>query len=334
MKVTYYHRQPQKNNTSIERVFETVRKALPAGLRYEVAVARYESRGFWPRIWNTIEAIFRQGDVNHITGDVHYLAYFLRKKRTLLTIHDCVTLERLKGLRQKVFLFLWYWLPARRSALVSVISESTKQELLRYLRCPPEKIRVVHDPVSDDFQLHPVEFNVRKPVVLQVGTGQNKNLLRVAKALQGIPCHLRIIGSLSDEYTRKLRECGLEYSSAAGISDAQVVEEYQNCDMLVFVSTYEGFGLPVVEANAIGRPVVTSNILSMPEVAGNAACLVDPLDVDDIRKGILRIIEDADYREQLIQHGFDNVKRFRPEAIAAQYVELYRELMTGAKLQV
>ena len=99
VKVTYYHRRPQKNNTSIERVFETVRKALPASLRYEVAVARYESRGFWPRIWNTIEAIFHQGDVNHITGDVHYLACFLRKRKTLLTIHDCVTLERLQGFR-------------------------------------------------------------------------------------------------------------------------------------------------------------------------------------------------------------------------------------------
>ena len=326
MKVTYYHRRPFDGNFSIERVFRDVRAHLPETVESEVATARYQSRGLWRRIYNAVEAVFRQGDVNHITGDVHYLTYFLRKRKTLLTIHDCVTLERLKGFRKKVFFFLWYWLPARRSALVSVISESTKRELLCYLKIPPDKIRVVHDPVPADFRPHPAEFHSTKPVILQIGTSPNKNLLRVAEALHGIPCHLRIVGDLSPEQIHTLQKCLIEYSSGASLSDEEIVEEYQHCDIVVFVSTYEGFGLPILEANATGRPVVTGNILSMPEVAGEAACLVDPFDTEAIRQGILRVIEDRGYREELVRHGFRNVERFRPEAIAAQYVKLYEEL--------
>ena len=110
------------------------------------------------------------------------------------------------------------------------------------------------------------------------------------------------------------------------LSREELVEQYQRCDLLIFASTYEGFGLPIVEANAVGRPVVTSNLWSMPEVAGNAACLVDPLDVASIRAGICRVIQDSAYRERLVEAGFENVKRFQVEGIAAQYANLYRSV--------
>ncbi|GLI36455.1 glycosyltransferase family 4 protein [Desulforhabdus amnigena] len=210
---------------------------------------------------------------------------------------------------------------------MTVISNSTKEDLLRYVKVDPQKVRVVHDCVSAAFKPTPKEFNITKPIILQVGTGPNKNLERVAEALQGIPCHLRVIGTLTDRQTTVLQRFGIEYSSASNISDEQIVEEYCRCDMLVFASTYEGFGLPIVEAQATGRPVVTSNILSMPEIAGESACLVDPFDVASIRAGILRILKDSNYREDLVQKGIKNVQRFQPRAITAQYVKLYRELL-------
>jgi glycosyltransferase involved in cell wall biosynthesis len=329
MKVVFYHRRPQGANYSIERLFNDVRDALPPEVKYEVALSKFPSRGFWKRIYNIIEAVFRQGDVNHITGDVHFLTFLLRKKKTLLTILDLVSVERLKGLRKVLFLLLWYWLPVKRSAVVSVISESTKKELLRYLKCDPHKIRVVHCCVSGDFIPVPKDFNINKPIILQIGTGKNKNLLCVAEAIKGIPCHLRIVGELSHDQSFHLRKFDTEYSAVHNISDKQVLKEYQDCDMLVFVSTYEGFGLPILEAQATGRPVVTSNIMSMPEVAGDGTCLVDPYDVTAIRKGILKIINDSSYRKELVQHGFENVKKFRPEKIAAQYVELYKQIIKG-----
>lgn len=327
--VTFYHRQPQGANYSIERLFNDVRNALPPEVNYKVAISRFPSRGFFRRVYNIIEAVFRQSDVNHITGDIHYLTFLLRKKKTLLTIHDLVSVKRLKKLRKVLFFLLWYQLPVKRSAVVSVISESTKKELLRYLKCDPHKIRVIHDCVSDDFIPVPKDFNINKPIILQMGTGKNKNLLCVAEAIRGIPCHLRIVGELSHDQLFHLRKFDIEYSTVYNISDKEILKEYQACDMLVFASTYEGFGLPILEAQATGRPVVTSNIMAMPEVAGDGACLVDPYNIAAIRKGILKVINNSSYRKELIQNGFENVKRFRPEKIAAQYVELYKQIIKG-----
>jgi glycosyltransferase involved in cell wall biosynthesis len=326
MKVTYFHLRPHDIQVSIGRMFTEVRNSLPPSIRPRVAVSTFRSRGFWPRVYNMLEATFRQGNVNHVTGDVHYLTLLLRRRRTLLTILDCVSLERLAGFRWWLFFLFWYWLPAKRSALISVISESTKKELLRYLKYDPQRIRVVYCPCRQEFNATPKEFNVQKPVILQVGTGANKNLRRVAEALQGIPCRLRIIGKLTKEQALTLQECRIDYSAVAGISDEELVREYQQCDLLVFVSTYEGFGMPIIEANATGRPVVTSNILSMPEVAGEAAAFADPFDVMSIRQSILRVIEDGNFRDTIVRLGYENIKRFKPERIASEYVKIYREL--------
>ena len=83
---------------------------------------------------------------------------------------------------------------------------------------------------------------------------------------------------------------GLPFSTGESLSDAEVVRAYQECDLVLFASTYEGFGLPIVEAQAVGRPVITSDILSMPEVAGGAARLVDPFSVPAIRGAVLELI--------------------------------------------
>lgn len=329
MRVTFYHRCRQGANYSIERLFNDVRTALPPEVQYRVAVSKFPSCGFWRRLYNIIEAAFRQSDVNHITGDVHFLTFLLSKKKTLLTIHDLVSVNRLNGLRKYIFFFLWYWMPVKRSAVVSVISEFTKKELSHYLKCDPQKIRVVYDCVSKDFRSVPKDFNINKPIILQIGTGKNKNVSRVAEALKGIACHLRIVGELSYEQLSHLREFDIEYSSVFNISDEQILKEYQQADMLVFASTYEGFGLPILEAQATGRPVVTSNIMSMTEVAGNGACLVNPYDVASISEGIFKIINDSYYRYELVHYGFENVKKFHPEKIAAQYVELYKQMIKG-----
>ncbi|MDL1979164.1 MAG: glycosyltransferase family 4 protein [Deltaproteobacteria bacterium] len=330
MHVTFFQRKPQEANYSIERLFDDVLKSFSSGVQCRVAISRFPSRGLFRRLYNIIEAVFRQGDVNHITGDVHFLTYLLRKGKTILTIHDLVSVERLTGFRKALFLFLWYRLPMRRVVVVTVISESTKKELLNYIKYEPQKIKVVYDCISDDFRPASRDFNVNKPIILQIGTEKNKNLARVATAIREMPCHLRIVGKLYHDQASHLREANIEYSSVYNISDEEILKEYQDCDMLVFASTYEGFGLPILEAQATGRPVVTSNILSMPEVAGYGACLVNPYDVIAIRQGLLKVINDTFYRNALVRNGFENVKRFRPKKIAAQYLELYEQIIKGS----
>ena len=117
----------------------------------------------------------------------------------------------------------------------------------------------------------------------------------------------------------ELNENNIDYANFTYLSDEEVFEQYKECDMLSFVSTYEGFGMPIVEANTVGRPVITSNLLSMPEVAGDAALIVNPYNIDEIRNGILKIINDDIYRNNLIHNGYENVKRFNLNDIAEQY---------------
>lgn len=329
LRVTYYHRRPGLGCYSIERLFSAIRAGLPPSVDWKVAAAPCSSVGFLRRLYNVLDAVFRQGDVNHITGDIHYIAALLRKGRTVLTIHDCVSLERLRGAKKTAVRLLWYWLPVKRSAIVTVISESTKRELLRYVKCDPRKIRVVYNCILPEFVPWPREFNHSCPTILQVGTAPNKNLRRVAEALEGIRCRLQIIGKLSEEQKETLACRRIDYAAAADVSDDELVQSYRNADLVVFASTYEGFGLPIIEANATGRPVVTSDVYSMPEVAGDAACIVDPFDVKSIRAGILRIIQDPVCRSELVRNGFKNVERFRSRVIAAEYTKLYYEIVDG-----
>ena len=334
IRVTQFFRSARAGGYSIERLYEDVRVHLPADFLVSVYHARFLSKGFWPRLFDALLARRYQGDVNHVTGDVHFMTYFLCKRRTLLTIHDCAGLDRLRGVRRRILWLFWFWLAEKRCAAIVAVSEATKKQLLRHLRCDPDKIRVIYNCVSPEFSAMPKEFNSACPRILQIGTKENKNLERLVRAVEGLSCKLVIIGKLTDSQRSTLKRCKVDFEEHVGLSREALLDQYRRCDLLALVSTYEGFGLPIIEANAVGRPVVTSNLLSMPEVAGGSACLVDPFDVADILRGILRVVEDASYRNRLIEAGFKNVKRFRADVIARQYAELYREIADAAAGQM
>lgn len=329
-KVVHFVRHPRPGMFSIEQLYDDVRAAMPADCPVTVWTCRNPSKGIWPRVQDLWRARRHQGDVNHVTGDVHYLTFLFDRDRTVLTVHDLVLLERLRGARRWVVWLLWYWLPARRSKAIVTISQATRAALLEHVPCDPAKVRVIHNNVSDVFVPVARAFDARYPRILQIGTTPNKNVERVAAALTGIACRLVVIGALSRGQREALARHGIDYENHVGLSRDEVVGHYGACDMLLFASTYEGFGLPIVEAQAVGRPVVTSGILSMPEVAGDAACFVDPLDTASIRDGVLRVIADEGLRARLVADGHRNVERFRTAAVAEHYAALYREIAAGA----
>jgi glycosyltransferase involved in cell wall biosynthesis len=331
--IVHFQRKPFPGQFSIENLFANLRATM-GELGHDVVAAEvpYTSKGIWRRLANMVWAARRQGAVNHVTGDIHFLAIGLRGHSTILTIHDCHGLERLRGVRRWLFKLLWFDLPLRRAAAVTVISHETKRQLMRHLKAPPEKIEVIPDAVSPVFRPSPKEFNADCPQILHIGTMPNKNLPRLIQAIQGLNCRLKVVGILDDSLRAELQRSGIAFDCEANLGEADMYRAYREADLLCYASTYEGFGMPIIEAEWVERPVITSNCSSMPEVAGAGACLVDPFDVASIRAGLLRVMSDASYRNRLIEAGRKNRERYSLREVASQYLALYRRVAASEAL--
>ena len=323
--VIHHQRLPDHGQVSIERLFDGIRLELSDDWQISTSISPFHSHGAIPRLRNLKAAGAQKADLHHIVGDVHYLAMGLPGERLILTIHDCAILERLKGAYRELLRQLWFVQPMKRAAIVTTISETTKDELRRWVGKLADKVIVIPNCVREEFVPDVKPFNKKCPVVLQVGTGWNKNLIGVARGLIGTPCRIEIIGPIDSFQRAALRASHVNFRELGRISDDELLAAYRRCDLLVFASHYEGFGLPILEAQAIGRPVVTSDISSMPGAAGKGALLVDPTDPQEIHRAVMRIIGDAGLRECLIQDGFENVSNYRPEVVARKYEEIYRE---------
>jgi glycosyltransferase involved in cell wall biosynthesis len=268
------------------------------------------------------------GDVNHITGDVHFLALGLDPSTTVLTIHDLEILSRLRGASKFLLKLFWFTLPVKRSRVVTVISECTKQDLLKNIACDADKVFVVPDAVDQQFQPQPKPFPRDKPpTILQIGTRHNKNLERVSEALAGLNVQLHVVGRLEPQQVDLLKANKITFRNSWNLSKEDLLEAYQSSDLLSFVSTSEGFGMPILEAQWIERPVLTSNVSSMPEVAGDGALLVDPFNVESIRNGFKRLLSDSALRCNLIERGKSNRRRFSLEQVSAQYLQIYEKII-------
>ena len=327
MSLVHHQRLAASSHVSIERLFDEVRRHLPSEWHARVAVCPNLSRGVLPRLANMRAARAQAGQINHIVGDVHYLALSLPRPGLVLTIHDCATLSRLNGMAREVFKQLWFTRPMERARVVTTISNTMAQELRDWMGDLAADVRVVPNCVRSEFIPKPKPFNAAAPVVLQVGAGWNKNLERVAEALQGSNCRLDIIGEITDIQRRQVQHFGIQFRELGRISDSQVLEAYQQCDLVVFASLYEGFGLPILEAQATGRPIITSNYGAMAEAAGEGALLVDPRDVKSIRDAVLGLCANGAMRENLVESGYRNLTRYRPQSVAAAYAEIYDECL-------
>ena len=288
----------------------------------------FTTRGIFSILFNLLYlSRFKKG-LFHITGDVHYAILALPKDRTILTIHDLVFLHTYSGLRRALLKWIFLDLPVKKAKYITTISEKSKQEILDYTSCDPKKILVIPNPVDPIFAPstpQPSADKLNPSTILFLGTKPNKNLELTMAALFGLDIHLRIIGELSRKQKEMLAKFKINYSIVFSISPEQLVDEYRNATVILFPSTYEGFGLPVIEGFQAERPVITSNISPMKDVAGDAALLVDPYSIASVREGVISLLASNQRQLELVEAGKKAVKNYQPGFIAGQYQELWKK---------
>lgn len=323
MKVAIVYRHSRKDAFSIEELFHSIANELGK----HIEVIEYETGSRWGMLRDAWRLRQINANFYHVTGDINFFVLLLPLMKTVLTVHDIGHyLFGLRGLKRWIYKYLWLVWPTRAARAVTAVSQETKNSIVKHLGFPGGEIEVIENCYSPIFKPTQRSFNAGCPVILQIGTKPYKNVPRLASALRGIKCKLVLIGNLDDPLKKQLIECGINYENRANLSHEEIVAEYANCDLVSFVSIGEGFGVPIIEAQASGRPVITSNVSPMREVAGTGACLVNPLDVSQIRAGIRKIISDADYRNTLVEQGLRNAARYSPATISGQYLNLYKRL--------
>ncbi|MEX0597077.1 MAG: glycosyltransferase family 1 protein [Candidatus Paceibacterota bacterium] len=316
----------RKKNPKFNSIENVLGVLIPFLNIEEVLELPFLSKGVLNRIKNIMFLRRHNARLIHISGHDHYLLWYPFQK-AILTIHDIEALKRKRGLKRWLFQKLWFDWPIRNAKVVTTISEFSKKEIqsINNYKTP---IQVIYNPLTLPLIYTPKTFNTAKPRILHIGTKENKNLSRLIQALKGINCELIIIGKATESIKADLKTSEIDYTIKSNLSNEEMITEYKVSDFLAFVSTYEGFGLPILAAQAVGLPVLTSNVASMPEVAGEGALLVDPFSVKDIRKGILRLIEEGELRKILIQKGLVNINRFDVKIIAKQYNQLYKSALS------
>jgi len=230
------------------------------------------------------------------------------------------------------------------------VSTATASDLRRLYGADRRKIDVIHEAtvpalaVSRD-QLDQIRrrYALARPYALFVGTLQpRKNLVRLATAYKALVEHQAVAwdlvlagapGWLSDPILRELAELGMDdrIHQLGFVPDADLPSLFGGARLFVFPSLYEGFGLPVLEAQTYGVPVMTANNSSLPEIAGDAALLVDPTDVDAIAAAMLRLSQDEPLRQRLITAGYANVKRFSWEKAARETLAVLAQAARSGK---
>ena len=319
------YRLPQYN--SIEELFEAIYNQVSKSAPTKWTTLSYSGASIFSLINNLWGVPKKKQVIYHITGDVNYMALKFGKQ-SILTVHDVNSALRGSYFKKQIISWLWFKLPAEQVKFITVISEFTKEELTKIIPRHKQKIRVIYNPINPALQpALDFRFDASNPKILCIGTKKNKNLERTINAVKGLKVKLIVIGELSELQAQILKKNEVNYKNQSQLSFEEVVQVYKNCDMVCFPSLYEGFGMPIIEAQATGRPVLTSNLGAMKEVAGEAAHFVDPYNEKEIREGIITIINNRDYRNDLVKKGFQNVKRFHIKKISNQYVQLYNQML-------
>ena len=331
MEINFFFRANRTTAFSIEEVFNSIQEAVSKKRASNKIHVPHSGAGFSQLKGNIIFAKNNKTEINHITGEVQYLALGLGRN-TVMTIHDVGSAFQAGFIKNLLIRILWFWIPSLIVKRISVISEFSKQELVRIIPWAKNKIRVIHNPINQQVLNHAsFEINTNSPEkgvfkLLHLGTKANKNLERTIESLKDLPIELTIIGKLNLQQEELLKINNIIFKSLSNLDFEEVIQEYKNCDIVMFASTYEGFGMPIIEAQVLGKPLITSNLGAMKEVALDSAILIDPYSIDSIKKGVQQLISSEKERQTRIEQGYVNIKRFEMDNICNQYLALYNEI--------
>ncbi len=326
IRVCYIFRRPGIGY-SIETLFENIINHLPHNIDATKVSLPYHT-GVIGRLKNLLFIKkLKNCDLYHITGDVNYVALALPKSRTIITVHDIKSLFDTKSFKNQLKKIFWLKLPLNKVRYITVISDKTLNEV-REIISNPEKIHLIPNCIEDSWFEHNESLNLNNKNILVIGTKKNKNLTNIIKAVKDFNIQLTIVGKLTN-LQRKQLGC-INYKNYFNLPREQLKKLYLQSRLLLFPSLYEGFGLPIIEAQALGIPVITSNLEPMKSVAGNAALLVNPYDSEQIKSAIKRLITDNDLMQKLKKAGYQNANQYRCSKIAFKYAQLYSKLLQNA----
>lgn len=322
-------RKPRSlGNFSIETSYRTMHGAWPEGTPPPlVHTASRFTGGLRDRfhIWREVRQL--KAGLIHITGDIHFAAIGLDPCPVVLTIHDLGMLDEGGRIARWVKRKFWLDWPLRWCDHIIAVSQRTKEDILNRTSYPADRITVIPSVISPTFVPRDAPPQHARPRVLHIGLADNKNLDRHAAALADLDVHLRIIGEPSAEQHAMLKNHNLDYSWASKLSEEEVQEEYAQSDLLLFCSTLEGYGMPIIEAQTVGVPVVTSRRAPMDTTAGGGALLADPEDAEDIRDAVRRVLKYEAVRSAIISTGKANAENCTAAQSAQQHAALYEQLL-------
>ncbi|WP_132054189.1 glycosyltransferase family 4 protein [Pseudocnuella soli] len=249
----------------------------------------------------------------------------------------------------------------RHANAVIAISEQTKKDLVELYRVPAQKIAVCYQSCDPIFAaVAPVEqkeavrkaYGLPQDFFLYVGSIiERKNLLRICMAMKETGDDFRlplVVVGTGKKYAQQVKN----YLQKAGLADrvlftstmqpaskeadlkhtSNLATLYQMATGFIYPSLFEGFGIPVLEAMWSGAPVITSNTSCLPETAGNAALLVDPLNVSDMAAAMVRLQNDAALRQTLVAKGKSQAQQFSLEQCTRSVMNVYEQIITHGSL--
>lgn len=287
----------------------------------------------------------REDSIKHIASqELAYILGVLKLKNTILTCYDLVPWV-FDGNRS----FMWKlnMRGMRRAERIITISEFSKNEIVRHLGYPEDKIHVIYPAVdSSKYRrtegakvLESLGISQDERIVLYVGSEEGRKnlslLIRALAKLRDRLSNIRLVKVGNPSYRRGRKELlglikmlGLEREVifAGYVDEDELPAWYNAADLFVYPSLYEGFGLPPLEAMACGCPVITSNTSSLPEVVGDAGIMVDPHDVDALADAMERVLTDESLREDMRRRGLERAKRFSWQRSAREMWDIYEEV--------